>query len=336
MKGFDLNEEFRRDIFTQTGIQVGLPAEAVEKDWWVTFALNIVFSLEISDNIIFKGGTSLSKGWNLIERFSEDIDLALDRKLLGFGDSLSKNQIKILRKASFKFISGEFTEMIRSKIRQIGIPDFTVKAQEVPDSDTDPLNLELVYKSLFDKSDYLPSRVLIEIGARSLMEPTEIRQISSLIASVYSEKDFADKPIFIPTVLPKRTFLEKAFLLHEEFQKPEDKIRVNRLSRHLYDLDRLKDTVHGLAAIEDIELYEAIIKHREKFNNIRGIDYSTHYPDKIDFVPPQNVIKKWEADYIAMRESMIFGESKNFSDLISSIKELNNRFRNKSKSGENK
>ncbi|MBU4485814.1 MAG: nucleotidyl transferase AbiEii/AbiGii toxin family protein, partial [Candidatus Delongbacteria bacterium] len=272
-------------------------------------------------------GTSLSKGWNIIERFSEDIDLALDRKLLGFGDLLSKNQIKNLRKASYRFISGEFAEMIRSKIKQLNISDFTVKVQEATDSDTDPLNLELVYKSLFGKSDYLPSRVLIEIGARSLMEPTEKRQIRSIIASIYSDKDFVDKSIAIQTVLPKRTFLEKAFLLHEEFQKSADQIRVNRLSRHLYDLDRLKDTIHGLEAIKDIELYKAIINHRETFNTIRGIDYSKHAPDRIDFVPPESIIKKWESDYASMRESMIYGESKSFGDLIFSIEELRGRFR---------
>lgn len=327
MKWFELDNEQRKEIFTQTAAKIGLPAVAVEKDWWVTRALRIVFSLEMSNNIIFKGGTSLSKGWNLIERFSEDIDLALDRKFLGFKDDLSKNQIKNLRKASHKFISGYFAEMIKSKIIELNIPDLTVIKNDSADSDTDPIILELNYVSLFTKPEYLRSKVLIEIGCRSLMEPTEIRQIISLTGDVFKDKEFSEKPIYIPSVLPKRTFLEKAFLLHEEFQKPLEHIRVNRLSRHLYDLDRLKDTEHGIEALKDIDLYKAIVTHRETFNAIRGIDYSKHSHDKIDFVPPDSILKMWESDYRAMQESMIYGESKNFKELIRSIIELRDRFR---------
>ncbi|MBU4487034.1 MAG: nucleotidyl transferase AbiEii/AbiGii toxin family protein [Candidatus Delongbacteria bacterium] len=159
------------------------------------------------------------------------------------------------------------------------------------------------------------------------MEPTEIREIRSITDSVFHDKKFAEQSIYIPTVLPKRTFLEKAFLLHEEFQKPLEYIRVNRLSRHLYDLDRLKDTEHGIEALKDIELYKAIVIHRETFNAIRGIDYSKHSPDKIDFVPPDSILKMWESDYQAMQESMIFGKSKSFKLLIGSIEDLRDRFR---------
>ena len=327
MKWFELAEDTRKEILNQTAARIGLPAIAVEKDWWVTLALRIVFSLDISNRIIFKGGTSLSKGWNLIERFSEDIDLALDREYLGFKGDLSKNQIKNLRKASYKFITGDFTEMIKSKIIELKIPDLTVIKSDNSDSDTDPIILELDYASLFTKPDYIRSKVLIEIGSRSLMEPTEIRKIISLTDELFMDNDFSEEALFIPSVLPKRTFLEKAFLLHEEFQKPLENIRVNRLSRHLYDLDKLKDIEHGVEALKDIDLYKAIVKHREIFNALRGIDYSKLSPDKIDFVPPDSILNLWEADYRAMQESMIFGESKSFTDLVESIEELRDRFR---------
>lgn len=183
------------------------------------------------------------------------------------------------------------------------------------------------YKSLTDDSPYLKPRVLIEVGARSLMEPTVKREIQSMLGLHFSDKDFADKPISIPTVLPKRTFLEKAFLLHEEFQKPIEQIRVERLSRHLYDLDKLMDTQHGEDGLKDTELYKTVVAHRKKFNLIRGIDYANHQPDKIDFVPPKDIIKKWEADYIAMQESIIYGESKSFEELIASMEKLKERFR---------
>ena len=89
-----LSKERRIEILNQAGNALGLPAIAIEKDWWVTLSLNASFSLKYSPHIVFKGGTSLSKGWDLIERFSEDIDLAIDKKFFGFDDHISKNQIK--------------------------------------------------------------------------------------------------------------------------------------------------------------------------------------------------------------------------------------------------
>ena len=322
-----IKPEERQAIFRETGEREGLPASAIEKDWWVTTALRIVFSLPVAKHLVFKGGTSLSKGWNLIERFSEDIDLAIDRRFLGFEEELSKTQVKKLRKASCSFISNDFANAITAKIEELEIPDVTLTVQNFKDSDTDPLMVEMKYKSLTDDSPYLQPRILIEVGARSLMEPNEERKIQSMVGSQFPDRDFADKPISIPTVLPKRTFLEKAFLLHEEFQKPIEHIRVERLSRHLYDLDKLMNTQHGEDALNDPELYRSIVTHREMFNHIRGVDYTNHQPDKMDFVPPKDIIEKWKADYIAMQESMIYGDSKNFEELITSIEVIKERFR---------
>ncbi|MDA3886613.1 MAG: nucleotidyl transferase AbiEii/AbiGii toxin family protein [Candidatus Delongbacteria bacterium] len=324
---FNLSDNNKRDIFNQVSISNGLPAFAIEKDWWVTNVLRIIFSLPVSEHLIFKGGTSLSKGWNLIERFSEDIDLVLDRKLLGFKDELSKTQIGKLRKASCTFISNEFVQIISEKIHKLEIPDILISVQELGSSDKDPVIIEIAYSTVTEESSYLKPKVLIEVGSRSLFEPTEKINMQSFVDEFYHDKPFALQPISVPTVLPKRTFLEKAFLLHEEFQKPVDQIRVNRLSRHLYDLDKLMDSDHGKEALQDFELYKSIVDHREKFNAIRGIDYSNHRPDKLNIIPPVGIIKKWEEDYKSMQESMIYGESRTFSDLISRMKELNERFK---------
>lgn len=88
-----LSDKAKLNIYNETGRRMGLPAMAVEKDWWVVHSLALIFSMECASSLIFKGGTSLSKGWNLIQRFSEDIDLALDRKYLGFKDDLNRQEI---------------------------------------------------------------------------------------------------------------------------------------------------------------------------------------------------------------------------------------------------
>lgn len=131
----------------------------------------MVFATRFAEHLVFKGGTSLSKSWNLIERFSEDIDLAIDRKFLGFEEELNKSQVKKLRKASCSFISNNFVNAIAAKIDELKIPDVTLSVQDFKDSDIDPLVVEMNYKSLTDDSPYLQPRILIKVGARSLMDP---------------------------------------------------------------------------------------------------------------------------------------------------------------------
>lgn len=128
-----------------------------------------------------------------------------------------------------------------------------------------------------------------------------------------------------PLVNPERTFLEKIFLLHEEFQKDPEKIRVERLSRHLYDIEKLSQTIYAEKALQNTDLYNTIVSHRSKFTPISRIDYASHNPENIKFIPPDTIIKKWEADYQEMRGSMIYGEPLNFDKLIDRLTELQKR-----------
>lgn len=321
-----ISEERRIAILNQASNISGLPAIAIEKDWWVTLALKASFELKYSPNIVFKGGTSLSKGWNLIERFSEDIDLAIDRKFFGFQGDISKSQIKNLRKVSCEFISNTFLKDLTKKFAEWKVIDeYKLNAQPITDSDKDPQVIEIHYNSVFDKSDYLPQRVLIEVSSRSLMEPSESREINSILSAAFPNQAFTNEPFSISTVLPQRTFLEKIFLLHEEFSQDTAKIRIDRLSRHLYDLEKLMDTEYGKAAIKDTELYKGIVTHREKFNPLRSLDYSNHIPSKIKIIPPDTIIKEWEKDYQAMTQNMIYGDPLNFNKLIKRIRELQKR-----------
>lgn len=130
---------------------------------------------------------------------------------------------------------------------------------------------------------------------------------------------FADKPIAIPCVNPERTFLEKLFLLHEEFQKPQNKIRVERLSRHLYDITKIYNSAHKERAY-DQDLIQSIIEHRERFNGIRGVDYNTLFPPLLNPIPPDHIIKAWEVDYKAMQTNMIPDESPDFKELLEVVK----------------
>lgn len=327
-KWFELSNDTRRNIFDQVGTTQGLPSTAIEKDWWVTLMLQLVFSTPYAPHLVFKGGTSLSKGWRLIERFSEDIDLAIDRSFLGFSGDLSRSQVKKLRKASLHFLTGDFYQSLAEIITTQEIPEIDIQIPEIVSSDADPIQIECHYESIREGSPYLRPRVIIEIGSRSLIEPAENRSVQSMVDEEYADQEFAVGPVEIPTVLPQRTFLEKVFLLHEEFQKPIEKVRVDRLSRHLYDIDQLMDSEFCNIALADRELYITIVTHRRSFNAVKAVDYdSLYYPDTIDFIPPEEVLDGWKADYERMQESMIYGKSRPFVSLLERLIALRERFR---------
>ena len=204
---------------------------------------------------------------------------------------------------------------------------FTVIVNITGVTTTDPETIEVHYQSIFPETDYIQNRVLVEISGRSMNEPIENAQINSMISQVYPDAPFADKPFTIRAVSPKRTFIEKAFLLHEEFAKEGENIRINRMSRHIYDLEKLMDTPIAKEALADTELYKSVIEHRQKFIGLKGMDYATLLPQTISFVPPPSIIGLWRDDYSSMQSSMIYGGSLSFDDLIVRIKELNEQFR---------
>jgi len=309
-------------IFEQIRSKTGLVEAAIEKDWWVTQTLSIIFSIDCAPHLVFKGGTSLSKAWGLIQRFSEDIDLALNRQLLGFEVVSNKTQVNKLRKKSFEYISTVFYPELKQKFEVAGINGLNIILTEAKDPDQDPLIIEIYYPSVTKTSNYLNPRIVVEIGSHSLIDPFTNKLITSLVGESYSASDFADKAISIPVVNPERTFLEKIFLLHEEFQKPHDKIRVDRLSRHLYDIEKMMDSEFAAIALANEKLYNNIVLHRSLFNGIGGTDYANHIPAKINFLPPISVIKEWQKDYEIMQENMIYGESLSFENLLVRLESL--------------
>ena len=326
---FKLSEEDRKIVINQVSSKAGLLPAAIEKDWWVMITLNAIYRSEYAKHLVFKGGTSLSKSYGLIERFSEDIDLAIDRSFFKFGGDLNPKEVTRLRKAACKFIVEVFIEKLSVILTEMKVMEFTLNHVEFERSDTDPLAIELNYKPLTEKVDYLIPRILIEISSRSLRDPFEDRELISFIGKDYPELPFADKPITVPTVLPTRTLLEKIFLLHEEFQKPAGReIKSKRMTRHLYDISKLMDTKYMEDALSDRELYNNIVKHREMLTNVSWVDYSKHTPKDINFIPPAAEIDKWKKDYAAMKESMFYGETESFENLIKKLKKLNDRINN--------
>lgn len=285
--------------------------------------------MPIAEHLVFKGGTSLSKAWKLISRFSEDIDLAIDKDFFGFTGDLGKNQRDKLRKIAGAYTTGTFFEELKQAFENKGFSNLDFVVIEAQDSDQDPRVLEIYYPNVIKPdTEYLLPRVQIELSCRSLIEPFTMKAFGALVDEFYANKDFADAFFEVSTVNAERTFLEKLFLLHEEFHRPSEKIRVDRLSRHLYDVYHLIQAGVASRAISDKELYETIVAHRYKFSRVGEVDYNFHHPHTLNPIPPEKVIADWKTDYTKMKEAMIYEEKKpSFDDLINNLVELRNQLK---------
>lgn len=312
---------------------------AIEKDWWVTVVLKALFNTSCGKWLLFKGGTSLSKGWNLINRFSEDIDISIGRNFFGdvlnlpFAKCENNNQVKKLRKASRDYIHGTLSAELDAELLKMGVKGYTIMNETVTgepprpiDHDSDPTIIFVNYESILPSSMRLiDARVKIEISCLSMSEPYEQCEIRSLVFDKFPEED-DEMAASINTVTPSRTFLEKALLLSEELQKEEP--RSLRMSRHLYDLDRLMDTEFGQKALNDGKLYKAIVEHRRRFYHLGYVDYDKDYPAKIDFIPQNKVMNAYRLDYESnMVDGYIYGEAKSFDELMKRMEKLLQDFR---------
>lgn len=320
MNFYELPVKSKIELFEEIQKSIKLPLASIEKDWWVVQTLRLIYQMEAAKQLLFKGGTSLNKAWNLIERFSEDIDLALNREFLGFPESVSRTQVSKLRKASLDYLSGSFLTELTEQFLDSGFKEVDIKLGEIKSPDQDPLIFEIYYPTITEQSEYVESKILVEVGSRSMSEPFTTKLISSMVGEHFAGQRFADSPIEIPCVNPERTYLEKLFLLHEEFQRPAEKVRVNRLSRHLYDIYKISQTDYG--KLQDKGLFKSIVRHREHFSKIGGVDYESHFPPNLNPIPPDNLLDRWKNDYKTMRNEMIYGESPSFEELIKSIERI--------------
>ena len=328
--------EEQRVYFEQTAARMRLSPQIIEKDFWVCWTLKELFGLpEIGKTLIFKGGTSLSKVYRIIERFSEDIDVSLDRASLGFGGELdpeagssAKEQgrrLDRLRQACQEKIVGQlkpaFEEVIATKF---GKPAGWSVA--IDEADPDRQTLLYAYPSGWPEktAGYVRAAVKIEMGARSDHWPSEQAEISSYVAQQFPAAFHA--PAFTVKVLAaERTFWEKATLLHAEHHRPSDKAMPLRLSRHYYDMSQLIQSGVGENAAQDLKLLGRVVEHKKVFFRSGWAHYETAHRGGLRLSPSTDRLKSLEADYDKMQE-MFFGERPAFSEVLRVIGDWENRF----------
>ena len=338
MKEFiEMGEERRGQVCIQTGALLNLSEIAVEKDFWVCWTLDKLFRLpEWGNYLTFKGGTSLSKCWKLIERFSEDIDIVISRSALGFGGdnapekAPSKKQARKLLKELGHATKACVLETIRPALYEAITADLPAalawKLTEDPD-DPDRQTLLFHYPTAFrEEAGYLRRIVKIEMGARSDTEPSDEIGISTYISQAFPAL-LASADIGVHAVMPRRTFWEKVMLLHEETSRPPGKRRHREyMARHYYDLYKLIQAGVADEAAADHELFSNVVRHRKLFFRQNWVDYSTMVRGQLRIIPDERHMPDWRSDYEKMQPEMFFGQAPDFDIIIETVRSFQDRF----------
>lgn len=319
-----INKRNRKSLFLNTAAKMGLTNAIIEKDFWVCFMLDYLFHRsEWKDRIVFKGGTSLSKSYGLIERFSEDIDLILDWRVIGFAanepwEERSNTKQDIFNKEANHrteiFLKENFMPSVVADLQaEIG-PAFNCYIEEI-----DPQTVVFAYDRSFEDASILPV-IRLEIGTLAAWTPTELKSITPYAAIQYP-KLFTEPKTDILTVLPKRTFWEKVTILHREACRPENKPFPSRYSRHYYDLYCMMNSPVKDDAFADIQLLDKVVRFKEKFYRCPWAKYEEAKVGTIKLMPPQGRLQVLKDDYEHM-QNMIFGNKPDFDIILKGIEQL--------------
>ena len=296
----------------------GLSKAIIEKDLWVCAALDYLFTKNPwRDHLAFKGGTSLSKAYNLIERFSEDIDLILDWRVIGYGETepleeRSSNQQDKLNKEilakTAEFLQTTFIPRIKEDLSELISRDLQILYEDDA--------VIIGYGNAYADASILHS-IRLEIGALAAWTPTQITTIRPYIAEAYPDQ-FGDVFVKVRTTTPERTFWEKITILHREAFRPESSPLPPRMSRHYYDIYRMAKLGILDQALQDPDLLKQVAAFKAKFYPQKWAHYELAKLGTLRLAPPAYNLKSLQRDYAAMA-GMIYGKMPEFDELMAEI-----------------
>lgn len=325
-----LSDKDRDTIFTRYAFEYGNNKAIIEKDFWVTLVLDYLFhKCKYKNYFIFKGGTSLSKCFNIINRFSEDIDLILRWDLLTDDDpdnERSNRQQDIynknINKLAAEFISNKLKPEMEEDFEKILGKKIAISVDE-----NEPQVLNFMYPRLYDDNESgILKFVRLEIGPLAALTPTEDVEISPLIAAL-NLKIYDNVKTIIKTVSPERTFWEKVMILNQESHRPMEKKMLPRYSRHYYDVYKISLTKYKDKAYSNLDLLTKVRNFKKKFYPVSWAKYDSAVPGEFILVPNEERIKELKEDYENMKE-MLNDDSISFEQLIEEIKKIEKEINN--------
>lgn len=328
----------RAALFGETGAGRGVANTIIEKDFWVCWTLKRLFGLpkNAAASLVFKGGTSLSKAFGIIRRFSEDIDLSFDRADLGYTGDRDPEQEGISRKKARRLIDdlvGDVERHIADRllpalraaiVEELGEPQNDEWTLTIDEADAQTLSFHYpiaLPAAEYQGMAYITPRVKLELGARGDPWPIETKVIHPYAAEDFP--DFFEDPDTAVTVLSaRRTFWEKATALHAEANRPAASATPQYFSRHYYDLAMLLGSDEGKAAAADLELLATVAKHKATFFRSGWANYDAARPGTLRLMPNEVRIKDLKADYREMAPMMFDHSPPSFDDILSTIEKL--------------
>jgi hypothetical protein len=325
----------RRDLFAATAVRLGTPVQNVEKDFWVCWTLDALFNgLDAGGpRLLFKGGTSLSKGFGLIARFSEDIDISVFRDDLGAGVSVEdleamsgkqrNRHLDAIRTACQSFVTGPLSAQLQAIARRLPRTAGPLTLAPDPD-DADGQSLLLWYPTITAPGDgYVRPAVKIEAGAKSALDPHAPVTVTPYISDDLTSFDLTIAGV--TTVDPVRTFWDKVVILHGLRRWFERRAELRgggqRVSRHYYDLDRLLRAELGRQAVAELAMASHCVRHARMFFNRPDLDLTTAQPGTFALLPHDAMLDALRRDYAAM-QIMIFGDVPSFDAVMASVATL--------------
>ena len=326
-----LTRRERTELLDEVSRRRNLAPAILEKDYWVCLTLGALFSLpDIGEHLVFKGGTSLSKVFGLIDRFSEDVDISFHRDFLGFADhdhdpeAASSNK---QQKARIEALHAACVTCIRESL----LPAFSTKMASILGSTKDwsievdaldPQTLLFHYPQAgTSELSYIKPSVKIELGARSDHWPRETRAIRSYLG------ESLELPIGDATVqalAAERTFWEKATLLHAECHRPPDKAMPARYARHYHDMARLAESQVAERALADVELRERVVAHKSVYFRSASAHYDLAVPATFRLVPDAARLAELQKDHDAMAQ-MFFQPPPPLPQILEILRTLESR-----------
>lgn len=332
----ELTPRQRAQLFEQTAQQVGMDPVIVEKDYWVCWTLKELFRLpQIGEHLIFKGGTSLSKVFKLIERFSEDIDVSIDRGFLGFGgahepeaggsNKEKQRRVEALKAACQQEIATELYPALHAAIKA-KLVTTEVWSLQTDEKDPDQQTLLFEYPSSMAaiSADYIRRAVKIELGARADHWPQETKTVMPYVAEQFPH-GFKDGSCVVKVLAVERTFWEKATILHAEFYRPAEKPMPERFSRHYCDCYELIRKGIASEASVQIHLLARVAEHKKLFFKSSWANYGEAAKGSLRLAPPEYRRKALREDYRKM-EQMFFGEPPDFDRMLAGLIEWEQSF----------
>jgi hypothetical protein len=316
--------EYQNEILVACADKLDKPALILEKDIWVCLTLDKLFSMPNALNMVFKGGTSLSKAFNIIDRFSEDVDVTIDYRNFTDKDPLSpslsrtqRDKLSDILKASMKdHIKNTIFPFLEAAIQE----ESTTPISIVPNAEGDVL--EIHYQSVCGSTtSYIKPYVLLEFGARNAIEPNKLHKIEPYIAKEVPTLAFPAASVNV--LVAERTFWEKATLIHVECNRGEFKKNAERLSRHWYDLAKLYQSPIGKSAVKDKEILNNVVHHKKVFFNAPYAKYDECLVGNFNLIPNDNQAAQLQLDYEKMVASDMFNADPiPFNEIMNNLKNL--------------